>query len=34
MPDSNSAAIDVDLARIDLRIVRAIQSSGRPRSDG
>ena len=31
---SNSAASDVDLARFDLRIIRAMQSSGRPRHDG
>jgi hypothetical protein len=34
MPYSNSAASDVDLARFDLRVVPAIQSSGRPRPDG
>ena len=35
MPDrSNSAASDVDLARFDLRIIRAMQSSGHPRPDG
>ena len=31
---SNSAASDVDLARFDVRIIRAMQSSGRPRHDG
>jgi hypothetical protein len=31
---SNSAASDVDLARLDLRIIRAMQSSARPRPDG
>jgi len=30
----DSAASDVDLARFDLRIIRAMQSSGRPRHDG
>jgi hypothetical protein len=30
----NSAASDVDLARFDLRIIRAMQSSVRPRHDG
>jgi hypothetical protein len=31
---SNTAASDVDLLRFDLRIIRAMQSSGRPRHDG
>ena len=31
---SSSAASDVDLARFDLRIIRAMQSSGRPRPHG
>ena len=31
---SNSAASDVDLALFDLRIIRAMQSSARPRQDG
>ena len=31
---SNSAASDGDLARFDLRIIRAMQSSARPRQDG
>jgi hypothetical protein len=31
---SNSAASDVDLARFDLRIIRAMQSSASPRHDG
>jgi hypothetical protein len=31
---SNRAASDVDLARFDLRIIRAMQSSGHPRHDG
>ena len=31
---SNSGASEVDLARFDLRIIRAMQSSGRPRHDG
>ena len=31
---SNSAASDVDLAWFDVRIIRAMQSSGRPRQDG
>jgi hypothetical protein len=31
---SNSAASDVDLARFDLRIIRAMQSSAGPRHDG
>ena len=30
---SNGAASDVDLARFDFRIIRAMQSSGRPRQD-
>jgi hypothetical protein len=30
----NSAASDVDLARFDLRIIRAMQSSARSRHDG
>jgi hypothetical protein len=35
MPDqSNSAVPDVDLARFDLRIIRAMQLSGHPRHDG
>ena len=34
MPDrSNSAASDVDRARFDLRIIRAMQSSARARRD-
>ena len=32
--ESDSAASDVDPARFDLRIIRAMQSSGRPRHDG
>jgi hypothetical protein len=31
---SNGAASDVDLTRFDARIIRATQSSGRPRHDG
>jgi hypothetical protein len=31
---SNSAASDVDVAPFDLRFIRAMQSSGRPRHDG
>ena len=31
---SNSAASDVDLARFDLRIIRAMRSSGHPQPDG
>jgi hypothetical protein len=31
---SSSAASDVDLTRFDLRIIPAMQSSGRPRHDG
>jgi hypothetical protein len=31
---SNSAASDVDLARFDLRIIRAVQASVRRRPDG
>jgi len=31
---SNRAASDVDLARFDLRLIRAMQSSGHPRHDG
>ena len=31
---SNSAASDGDLAWFDLRIIRAMQSSARPRQDG
>jgi len=31
---SNIAAPDVYLARFDLRIVRGMQSSARPRADG
>jgi hypothetical protein len=31
---SNSAASEVDLARFGLRIIRAMQSSGRRRHDG
>jgi hypothetical protein len=31
---SNIAASNLDLARFDLRIIRATQSSGRPRADG
>jgi hypothetical protein len=35
MPNgSNSAAADVDLTRFDLRIIGAMQSSGRARPDG
>jgi len=31
---SNSAASDLDLARFDLRTIRAMQSSARPQHDG
>jgi len=31
---SNSAVSDVDLAQFDLHIIRAMQSSTRPRHDG
>jgi hypothetical protein len=31
--NSSSAAPDVDLARFDLRIIRAMRSSSRPRQD-
>jgi hypothetical protein len=31
--ESNRAASDVDLAPLDLRIIRAMQSSGRRRQD-
>ena len=31
---SNSAGSDVDLARPEMRIIRTMQSSGRPRHDG
>jgi hypothetical protein len=31
---SNSAPSDVELARFDLRFIRAMQSSGRLRRDG
>jgi hypothetical protein len=31
---SNSVASDVDLARLDLRMIQAMQSSARPRHDG
>jgi hypothetical protein len=31
---SNSAASELSLARFDLRIIRAMQSSARPRHDG